>query len=200
MSLPPEKAKDNPTYIELGFEKGIPVSVDGRTLDPISMMKVLNAVGGENGVGTIDIVENRLVGMKSRGVYETPGGTILYTAHKALEKLVLDRATISFKNIVSQKYAELVYDGLWFTPLREALQAFVDSIQSTVTGTVRVKLYKGNCNAVASKSPYSLYNEEFVTFGEDEVYNQKDAEGFINLFSLPLKIRAIMNMKNKEDK
>ncbi|MFA5528255.1 MAG: argininosuccinate synthase [Peptostreptococcales bacterium] len=198
MSLPPEKAKDNPTYIEIGFEQGVPVSIDGKKIKPITLVKVLNEVGGENGVGTIDIVENRLVGMKSRGVYETPGGTILYNAHRALEKLVLDRSTLSFKNIVAQRYAELVYDGLWFTPLREALQSFVDSTQKTVTGTVRMKLYKGNCIAVASESPYSLYNEEFATFAADEVYNQKDAEGFINLFSLPMKIRAIMNMKNKK--
>lgn len=197
MSLPPEKAKDNPTYIEIGFEKGIPVSIDGQKIGPLKLLKLLNEVAGENGVGTIDIVENRLVGMKSRGVYETPGGTVLYEAHKALEKLVLDRDTISYKNIIAQKFAELVYDGLWFTPLREALTAFVDSTQENVTGTVRVKLYKGNCNAVASKSNFSLYNEEFVTFGEDEVYNQQDAEGFINLFALPLTIRAIMKENQK---
>lgn len=197
MSLPPEKAKDNPTYLEIGFEKGIPVTIDGHPVDPISLLKLLNEVAGENGVGTIDIVENRLVGMKSRGVYETPGGTVLYESHKALEKLVLDRDTLYFKNTVAQKYAQLVYDGLWFTPLREALAAFVDSTQEKVTGAVRIKLYKGNCTAVASKSPYSLYNEEFVTFGADEVYNQKDAEGFINLFSLPLTIRAIMKQKKE---
>lgn len=197
MSVTPEKAKDNATFIEIGFEKGIPVSIDGRKVGPLLMLKLLNEVAGENGVGTIDIVENRLVGMKSRGVYETPGGTVLYEAHKALEKLVLDRDTLSYKNIMSQKYAELVYDGLWYTPLREALAAFVDSTQENVTGIVRVKLYKGNCNAVASKSEHSLYNEEFVTFGEDEVYNQQDAEGFINLFALPLTIRAIMKEKQK---
>ena len=197
MSVPPEKAKDNATFIEIGFEKGLPVSIDGRKIGPLLMLKLLNEVAGENGVGTIDIVENRLVGMKSRGVYETPGGTVLYEAHKALEKLVLDRNTLSYKNMIAQKYAELVYDGLWFTPLREALAAFVDSTQENVTGVVRVKLYKGNCNAVASKSDFSLYNEEFVTFGEDEVYNQEDAEGFINLFALPLTIRAIMREKQK---
>ncbi len=198
MSLTPEQAKDNPTFIEIGFEKGVPVTLDGRPTDPLTLMKVLNEVGGENGVGTIDIVENRLVGMKSRGVYETPGGTVLYAAHRALEKLVLDRDTMAQKNLLAQKYAQLVYDGLWFTPLREAIDAFVNVTQQTATGTVRMKLYKGNCTAVATKSPYSLYSEEFVTFGEDEVYNQKDAEGFINLFSLPLKIRAIMNMKAEE--
>lgn len=197
MSLPPEKAKDNATFIEIGFEKGVPVSIDGRKVGPLLLLKLLNEVAGENGVGTIDIVENRLVGMKSRGVYETPGGTVLYEAHKALEKLVLDRDTLTFKNTAAIKYAQLVYDGLWFTPLKEALDAFVDSTQQNVTGVVRVKLYKGNCTAVASKSEYSLYNEEFVTFGADEVYNQKDAEGFINLFSLPLTIRAIMKQKNE---
>lgn len=192
MSLTPEQAKDNPTFIEIDFEKGVPVGLDGRKMDPLKIMLCLNEVGGENGVGTIDIVENRLVGMKSRGVYETPGGTILYEAHKALEKLILDRDTMSQKNLLAQKYAQLVYDGLWYTPLRQAIDAFVDVTQERVTGTVRMKLYKGNCNAVASKSIYSLYNEEFVTFGEDDVYDQSDAEGFINLFSLPLKIRAIM--------
>ncbi len=199
MSLTPEQAKDNPTFVEIGFEEGIPVTIDGHTIPPFDMIKLLNEVAGENGVGTIDIVENRLVGMKSRGVYETPGGTVLYEAHKALEKLVLDRDTIYFKNTVANKYGQLVYDGLWFTPLRESIDAFMNTTQKTVTGVVKVKLYKGNCNAVASKSKYSLYNEDFVTFGEDEVYNQQDAEGFINLFSLPLKIRAIMKEK-LEDK
>ena len=198
MSLTPEQAKDNPTFIEINFEKGIPVGLDGRKIDPLNLMLALNEVGGENGVGTIDIVENRLVGMKSRGVYETPGGTILYEAHKALEKLILDRDTMAQKNLLSQKYAQLVYDGLWYTPLRQAIDAFVDVTQERVTGTVRMKLYKGNCNAVASKSVYSLYNEEFVTFGEDDVYDQSDAEGFINLFSLPLKIRAIMELGLEE--
>lgn len=192
MSLTPEQAKDVPSYIEIEFEKGIPVSLDGRKVTPLELMKVLNEIGGENGVGTIDIVENRLVGMKSRGVYETPGGTILYAAHRAMEKLVLDRDTMAQKNILSQKYAQLVYDGLWFTPLRKAIDAFVDVTQERVTGVVRMKLYKGSATPVASKSKYSLYNEEFVTFGEDDVYDQSDAEGFINLFSLPLKIRAIM--------
>jgi argininosuccinate synthase len=195
MGVDPEDAPDKPTYVEIDFEKGIPTAVDGKTLDPVELLTLLNTLGGQNGVGTIDIVENRLVGMKSRGVYETPGGTILYEAHKSLEKLVLDRDTQAFKRSVSEKFAQLVYDGLWFTPLRQALSAFVDSTQEVVTGKVKVKLYKGNCTAVASQSPYSLYNEEFVTFGEDDVYNQQDAEGFINLFSLPLKIRAIMNQK-----
>jgi len=197
MSVPPEKAPDQPAYVEIEFEKGVPVAVDGKRYNPVELIQTLNQIAGANGVGTIDIVENRRVGMKSRGVYETPGGTVLYTAHRALEKLTLDRDTMSFKTIVSEKYAQLVYDGLWFTPLREALAQFVDSTQQWVTGKVKVKLYKGNCKAVASASPYSLYNEEFVTFGEDDVYNQKDAEGFINLFGLPLKIRALMMEKQK---
>jgi argininosuccinate synthase len=198
MSVTPEQAKDEPTYLEIGFEQGIPVSIDGKLLGPVELLTYLNKVGGENGVGTIDIIENRLVGMKSRGVYETPGGTIIYKAHGALEKLILDRDTMAYKNIVAQKYAQLVYDGLWYTPLREAIDAFVNSTQTFVTGVVKMKLYKGNCIAVASKSKYSLYSEEFATFSKDEVYNQKDAEGFINLFALPLKIRAILKQKNQE--
>jgi len=198
MSVAPEKAPDKPTYVEIEFDKGIPVSVDGVKSNPVDMIYKLNEIGGANGVGVIDIIENRLVGMKSRGVYETPGGTILFQAHKALEKLTLDRATLSFKKTVSEKYAQLVYDGLWFTPLKEALDKFVDSTQEYVTGVVKVKLYKGTCAAVGSASPYSLYNEAFVTFGEDDVYNQKDAEGFINLFTLPLTIRSIMKMENEK--
>ncbi|MDK2917879.1 MAG: argininosuccinate synthase [Candidatus Petromonas sp.] len=192
MCVPPEKAPDNPTYVQIEFEKGIPVAVDGVKYSPVDLVYKLNDIAGANGVGVIDIVENRLVGMKSRGIYETPGGTVLYFAHKSLEKLVLDRATLSFKKIVAEKYAQLVYDGLWFTPLKKALDKFVDSTQEVVTGTVKLKLYKGTCNIAGTKSPYSLYNEEFVTFGEDNVYNQKDAEGFINLFALPLTIRALM--------
>lgn len=163
------------------------------------MIYKLNSICGANGVGIVDIIENRLVGMKSRGVYETPGGTILFEAHKSLEKLTLDRATLSFKKTVSEKYAQLVYDGLWFTPLKEALDKFVDSTQEFVTGVVKVKLFKGICATVASASPYSLYNEAFVTFGEDNVYNQKDAEGFINLFTLPLTIRSLMKLQNEKD-
>lgn len=201
MTVKPEDAPDIPTYTEIEFKKGIPVSIDGIKYSPVDMISKLNEIGGANGIGIIDIVENRLVGMKSRGVYETPGGTILYEAHKALEKLVLDRATLNFKKIVSEKYAELVYNGLWFTALKEALDKFVDSTQELVTGTIKLKLYKGTCNAVCTKSPYSLYNEDFVTFGEDEVYNQKDAEGFINLFALPLTIGALMkNEKEKKEK
>ncbi|WZL74976.1 argininosuccinate synthase [Clostridiaceae bacterium 35-E11] len=198
MSVAPEEAPDKPAYVEIQFEKGIPVAVDGKTYNPVEMVTMLNQLAGAHGVGIIDIIENRLVGMKSRGIYETPGGTLLFEAHKALEKLTLDRATLSFKKIVAEKYAQLVYDGLWFTPLKEALDQFVDSTQANVTGKVKLKLFKGSCAAVATASPFSLYNEEFVTFGEDDVYNQQDAEGFINLFALPLTIRAIMNEKKNE--
>ncbi|MDD2484515.1 MAG: argininosuccinate synthase [Eubacteriales bacterium] len=197
LSVPPEKAPDKATYVEIDFEEGIPVAVDGKVLGPIELLTVLNKLGAENGVGTIDIVENRLVGMKSRGVYETPGGTILYKAHATLEKLILDRDTMAYKNIVAQKYSQLVYDGLWFTPLREAIGAFVDSTQSLISGTVKVKLYKGTATPVASKSENSLYSEEFATFSKDDVYNQKDAEGFINLFALSVKIRAIQQQNKK---
>ena len=182
LSCTPEDAPDKPEYVAIDFEKGIPVAVDGEKLAPIDLLTKLNAMGSRNGVGTIDIIENRLVGMKSRGVYETPGGTILYQAHRDLEKLILDRDTLAYKKIVSQKFTELVYDGLWFTPLRSAISAFVDVTQENVTGKVKMKLYKGTAYPVASQSPYSLYNEEFATFSADEVYNQHDAEGFINLF------------------
>ena len=191
LSKTPEDAPDKATYVTISFEQGVPVALDGEKMDPISLLTKLNQLGSENGVGTIDIIENRLVGMKSRGVYETPGGTILYNAHRDLEKLILDRDTMQYKKIVSQKFSELVYDGLWFTPLRQAISAFVDETQKYVTGDVKMKLYKGTAYPVASKSPYSLYSEEFATFGADEVYDQHDAEGFIHLFALPLKIRAI---------
>ncbi|NLB23834.1 MAG: argininosuccinate synthase [Clostridiales bacterium] len=191
LSVPAEKGPDTPSYVEIHFEKGIPTKIDGVDMDPVALLLKLNEMGSRHGVGTIDIVENRLVGMKSRGVYETPGGTILYKAHKALEKLILDRDTMQYKNIVAEKWAQLVYDGLWFTPLREAIEAFVNKTQEQVEGDVRVKLYKGSAVSVATRSPYSLYSEEFATFSKDEVYKQSDAEGFINLFSLPLKIRAI---------
>ena len=197
LGVSPEKAPDVPTYVELEFEKGVPVKLNGEALDPVSMVKKLNEIGGANGIGIDDIVENRLVGMKSRGVYETPGGTILYAAHKELEYICLDKQTLHYKMEVANKFAELVYDGLWYTPLREALSAFVDSTQETVTGTVRLKLYKGNVSPAGVKSPYSLYDEDIATFAEDEVYNQKDAEGFINLFGLPLKVRATMKKRNE---
>lgn len=194
---PPEKAPDQPTYVEIEFEKGIPVAVDGAAKKPLELVTYLNEIAAANGVGIVDMVENRLVGMKSRGVYETPGGTVLFAAHRELEYLCLDRQTMHFKEILSGKYSELVYDGIWYSPLREAMDAFVDKTQEFVTGMVRMKLYKGNCTPAGTKSPYSLYNEEFVTFGEDQVYNQKDAEGFINLFGLPLKVRALMMQGKK---
>lgn len=196
LGVAPENAPDTPTYIELAFDKGIPVALDGEKLSPVALIEKLNELGGQNGVGIVDMVENRLVGMKSRGVYETPGGTILYTAHQALEHLTLDRLTLHYKEQIALKYAELVYDGVWYSPLRQALDAFVDVTQQNVSGTVRIKLYKGNCTSVGVESPYSLYNQEFVTFGRDGVYNQKDAEGFINLFGLPLKVRALMEKKS----
>ncbi len=196
LSVSPEKAPDNPTYVEIEFDKGIPVKVNGEKLSPIDLMKTLNKLGGENGVGIIDIVENRLVGMKSRGVYETPGGTILYAAHQELENITLDRDTSHYKELVAQRFAELVYFGQWYTPLREAISAFVDSTQKFVTGTVKLKLYKGNIIPAGTTSPYSLFSEELCTFGEDNVYDQKDAEGFINLFGLPCKVQANMKKLN----
>ena len=191
LSCEPEDAPDEVEYVDIDFEEGVPVGLYGEKMDAVSLLEKLNALGSKHGVGTIDIIENRLVGMKSRGVYETPGGTILYAAHKALERLILDRDTMHYKSIVAEKFSQLVYDGLWFTPVREAISAFVDVTQKQITGTVKMKLYKGNATPAASKSDYSLYSEEFATFSADEVYNQSDAEGFINLFSLPLKIRAI---------
>lgn len=188
----PEDAPDEAEYITLTFEKGSAVKLNGEALAPLAMLEKLNELGAKHGIGILDIVENRLVGMKSRGVYETPGGTILYKAHKGLESLTLDRDTMEFKEHAAVKYAQLVYDGLWFTPLKEALDAFIDKTQETCSGEVKLKLYKGNCTTAGMTSPYSLYNEEFVTFGEDEVYNQADAEGFINLFGLPLKVNALM--------
>ncbi|MCD7874666.1 MAG: argininosuccinate synthase [Acidaminococcaceae bacterium] len=188
----PETAPDKAEYVELEFEQGVPVAVNGKKLSPAAIVETLNEIGIRNGVGICDMVENRLVGMKSRGVYETPGGSIIYYAHNELENLCLDRATMSYKQMVGIKYSELVYDGMWFSPLREALAAFVDETQKTVTGTVRLKLYKGNIISAGTKSPYSLYSQEYVTFGADEVYNQADASGFINLFGLPLTVRALM--------
>jgi argininosuccinate synthase len=190
LSVSPENAPDKAEYVEIDFEQGRPVSVDGKKLSPLALVEALNEIAARNGVGRTDIVENRLVGMKSRGVYETPGGTVLYEAHRALESLTLDRDTKHFKAGISQKYSEMVYNGKWFNPLREALDAFVASTQQRVTGTVRVKLYKGNCGAAGIKSPYSLYREDIATFSEDEVYDQFDAEGFINLFGLPETISA----------
>lgn len=194
--VPPEKVPDQPTYVTIEFEKGIPIAVDGVPLPPVELIQKLNAIAGENGVGIVDMVENRLVGMKSRGVYETPGGTLLYAAHRELELLCLDRDTLHYKDQVALRYAELVYFGQWFHPLREALAAFVDSTQQTVSGTSRLKLYKGNVMPAGTTSPYSLYQEELSTFGEDDVYNQADAGGFINCFGLPMKVIAQMKQKN----
>ena len=191
----PEAAPDVATYVEVEFEKGTPVAVDGVKMGAVELMVKLNELGAANGIGITDIVENRLVGMKSRGIYENPGGAILYYAHRELEYLTLDRALYHYKEQVAIRYGELVYDGMWFSQLREALDAFVNTTQQTVTGTVRLKLYKGNIMSAGSKSPYSLYSQEFVTFEEDEVYNQADAEGFINLFGLPLKVRALMQQE-----
>ena len=192
ISVSPEKAPDRPQYVEVGFEMGTPVSVDGKALGPAGLVETLNGIGGAHGVGRIDLVENRLVGMKSRGVYETPGGSLLLAAHRELESLTLDRTMLHYKDILAGKYAELVYNGQWFTPLRYAMDAFVDSTQRAVTGTVRLKLYRGNIIVAGRKSPYSLYREDLATFGEDTVYNQKEAEGFINLFGLPNKVEALL--------
>ena len=195
ISKAPENAPDAPEYVTIDFEKGEPVAVNGEKLGAVELLTKLNEIGAKNGVGITDICENRLVGMKSRGVYENPGGAILYYAHRELEYLCLDRATFHYKEGLAIRYGELVYDGMWFSQLREALAAFVDSTQQTVTGTVQLKLYKGNIMSSGAKSPYSLYSQEFVTFERDEVYNQADATGFINLFGLPLKVRALMQEK-----
>ncbi len=192
MCVTPEAAPDEPVYVTIGFEQGVPVRIDGQELDAVSLIEELNRLGGAHAIGLLDLVENRLVGMKSRGIYETPAGTILYHAHDVLETLTLDRDTQHYKEMIAIRFAELVYDGKWFTPLREALSAFVDETQKTCTGEVKLKLYKGNIINAGVTSPYSLYDEETATFNEDEVYNQKDAEGFINLFGLPLKMRAKM--------
>ena len=194
LSKSPELAPDKPTFVEVEFEKGVPIGADGQRMDSVSLLKYLNKIGGDNAIGRVDIVENRLVGMKSRGVYETPAGTILYNAHREIEMLVLDKATLHFKEMIAPKYAELVYNGEWFTPLRESLDAFVEKTQENVTGTVRFKLYKGNCIVAGRKSPYSLYREELATFGKEDVYDQADAKGFINLFGLPLKVRSLVEM------
>ena len=199
LGVSPEKAPDEPTYVTIGYEKGVPVSLDGVKMGPVELVEKLNAIGGANGIGIVDICEDRLVGMKSRGVYETPGGTILQYTHDELEYLCLDRDTQAFKRQAAIKFSELVYDGKWFTPLREALSAFVDSTQQTVTGEVKVKLYKGHISSAGAKSKYSLYNEQIASFGDSkELYNHKDAEGFINLFGLPLKVRAMMLQENNE--
>ena len=202
LGVSPIQAPDKPTYIKIGFEKGIPTTLDGKKLNGVEMVSALNKIGGKNGIGIVDIVENRLVGMKSRGVYETPGGTILYHAHEVLETITLDKETLRVKQHLAIKFADIVYNGQWFTPLREAMSAFFTETQKTVTGEVKLKLYKGNIINAGVISPYSLHDEEVVTFGEDNVYNQADALGFINLFGLPVKVRANMEkkIKNKNKK
>ena len=195
LGVSPEMAPDTPTYITLHFEKGIPTALDGKEMDGVTLIKTLNKIGGENGIGLADLVENRLVGMKSRGVYETPGGTILYHAHEVLETICLDKETQHYKEMVALKFADLVYNGQWFTPLREALSAFVDKTSETVTGDVKLKLYKGNIINAGVTSPYTLYDEEVATFSEDHVYNQQDAGGFINLFGLPIQVKAMLDEK-----
>ena len=197
MGVSPIDAPDAPTYVEIEFEQGCPVALNGKKMSAKEIILALNEIGGKNGVGILDIVENRLVGMKCRGVYETPGGTILYKAHSVLETLCLDKITMHEKEKLAVTFAELVYNGQWFTPLREALSAFVDKTQETVTGKVRLKLYKGNIINAGAWSPYTLYSEEIATFGESD-YNQKDADGFINLFGLPVKVQAMANARNKK--
>jgi argininosuccinate synthase len=194
LTVSPEKAPDTPRYVEIEFEAGTPVAVDGARRGPAELVAALNRIGGAHAIGRVDLVENRLVGMKSRGVYETPGGSLILTAHRELESLTLDRATLHAKDLLAGKYAELVYNGQWFTPLREALDAFVDSTQRRVSGTVRLKLYKGNIVVAGRKSPYSLYREDLATFGAETVYNQKDAEGFINLFGLPSTVEGLLDL------
>ena len=195
LGVSPWKAPDKSTYVTLHFEKGIPTAVNGKKMGAVELIETLNKIGGENGVGLVDMVENRLVGMKSRGVYETPGGTILYTAHEMLESICLDKATQHYKQLIGIKYGEMVYDGQWFTPLREALDAFVAKTQETVTGDVKLRIYKGNVFSAGITSPYSLYSEDIATFGEDDCYDQTDSQGFINLFGLPIKVKALLDEK-----
>jgi argininosuccinate synthase len=195
MSVSPENAPDQPEAVEIEFECGYPVKVNGTAYSPGNLVKVLNEIGGRHGVGRVDMVENRLVGMKSRGVYETPGGTILLAAHRELESITLDRETLHYKDVIAHRYAELVYNGQWFTTLRQALDAFFDKTQERVSGVVRLKLYKGNVIPEGRKSPFSLYREDFATFGQDSVYDQSDAEGFITLFGLPMKVQAMRELE-----
>ena len=196
MGVSPMQAPDKPTYVTIHFEKGIPTAIDGKEMGAVEIVETLNKIGGENGVGLADLVENRLVGMKSRGVYETPGGTILYEAHRLLETVCLDKATMHYKQLVAVKFGEMVYDGQWFTPLREALSAFVSKTQETVTGDVKLRIYKGNVTNAGITSPHSLYSEDIATFSDDGgAYSQKDSEGFINLFGLPIKVKALLDQK-----
>jgi len=198
LTVSPQKAPDEPHYIEFDFEAGTPVGINGKRLTPVELLNLANRVGGDHAIGRIDLVENRLVGMKSRGAYETPGGTLLVHAHRELESICLDKETLRVKDQLAIKYADLVYNGQWFTPLRQALDSFVRTTQETVTGSVRLKLYKGNITVAGRKSTYSLYREDLATFGEEAVYNQKDAEGFINLFGLPVKVQALAGKLRKE--
>jgi argininosuccinate synthase len=195
LSTSPENAPDEPEYVEIHFEQGVPKRVNGVAMGPIDILATLNTIGARHGVGRIDLVENRLVGMKSHGVYETPGGTLLYRGHQGLEQICQDKQSLQYKQMIALKYAELVYNGQWFTPLKEALDAFVAVTQRHVTGDVRLKLYKGNIMLVGRKSPHSLYREDYATFGEEDVYNQKDAEGFIKLFGLPMKVAAMLDIE-----
>jgi argininosuccinate synthase len=192
----PDTAPNKPEFVTIDFEKGVPIKVNGKRLDPIKLIETLNIIGGRHGVGRVDMVENRLVGMKSRGVYECPGATLLYAAHRELESLVLDRDTAHAKLLIAPKMGELIYNGLWFTPLREAMSAFVTHTQKVATGSVRLKLFKGHVAIDGRKSPHSLYWEELATFGTDEIYNQRDAEGFINLYGLPIKVQALLQGKH----
>ena len=191
----PECAPDTAEYIEIGFEQGNPVSLNGEEMNAVDLFVALNKIGGAHGIGRTDIVENRLVGMKSRGVYEAPAGTILHRAHQLLESICLDKHTMQYKDMIAPKYAELVYNGMWFSKLREALDGFVAVTQESVTGTVRLKLYKGNIIVAGRQSPYSLYREDYASFGEEDVYNQEDAHGFIQLFGLPIKVEAMLQME-----
>ena len=195
LGVSPWAAPDKSTYLTIHFEKGVPTAIDGKKMGAVELVETLNKIGGENGVGLVDMVENRLVGMKSRGVYETPGGTILYAAHEMLESICLDKATQHYKQLIGIKYGEMVYDGQWFTPLREALDAFVAKTQETVTGDVKLRIYKGNVMNAGITSPHSLYSEDIATFGEDDCYNQMDSQGFINLFGLPIKVKALLDEK-----
>lgn len=197
LCVTPEKAPDNPTYVEIEFEKGKPIAINDEKMNTVSIIEKLNEIGGKNGIGIIDIVENRLVGMKSRGVYETPGGTIIYYAHELLESICLDKDTIHYKLNLGNEFAKLIYEGKWETPLRKAMQAFIEETQKTVTGKVKLKLYKGNITSAGISSKYSLYSEQIASFGEDESYNQYDSVGFINLYGLPIKVRAEMEAKLK---
>ncbi len=199
LTVNPEDAPDDPEYIEIGYEKGNPISVNGETVSAVDLFTRLNKIAGAHGIGRVDIVENRLVGMKSRGVYETPAGTVLLKGHQALESICMDKHTMHYKDFVAVKYAELVYNGMWFMPLRQALDAFVQSTQQHVTGTVRLKLYKGNIIIAGRKSPFSLYREDYASFGEEDVYNQQDAHGFIQLFGLPLKVEALVAIEGTGD-